>query len=609
MLTEGTVVSGYRIESLVGEGGMATVYEAHQVSLNRVVALKIITRRLGDDPAFRERFRRECHIQAQLDHLNIVPIYEAGEGEHGLWLAMRLVRGPTLRELLLSERLSPERVLGILAPIAGALDVAHDSGLIHRDITPQNILIDERDHPYLSDFGITKGRGDRSLTRTGQFVGTLGYVAPEQIRDEPSVAATDTYALAAILFECLTGRVPFEKGTEAAVLYAHITEDPPAPTAIESSLPSSLDPVLRKGLAKRPGDRYPRATDLIAAAQEALATTPALPEDNGRAPGSATRPGSAKADRPRRRRGLALGAAALALAVVALAVGALTGTGSGSSPDPRRAANRDLSLDVPSGWTVARPGRSGVLGLPLADPVVLTPAGSGDGESVTVGRSAARGKTLLPPGLRPAAVGAASGTPVSLGSLQGLRYQDLRSPGSGESLTVFVVPASTGVATVACRPYRRGTEFAQLCQQLASSLRLTRGEAFPLGPSPRLEVALRRELADLNQQRGALREKLRNADGAAGQATAASELAAAFRHAARRLARPHVTPQSAAGLAALVAALRSTRDAYKSLASAARREDSGGFAGAKAAVSESEAAVDRRLRGLRPLGYRVAGAG
>lgn len=581
---------------------MATVYEARQLSLNRVVALKILTRRLGDDPAFRERFRRECHIQAQLDHPNIVPIYEAGEDEHGLWLTMRLVRGPTLRELLIAERLSPERTLELLAPVARALDVAHESGLIHRDITPQNILIDQRRHPYLSDFGITKGRGDRSLTRTGQFVGTLDYVAPEQIQDQPNAAATDTYALAAILFECLTGRVPFDKQSEVAVLYAHVNEEPPRVTKIEGTLPKALDRVLRKGLAKQPGDRYARATGLIGAAESALrgpATRPAPVPTRRALPGS---------DPPRRAwlRSALLAAAALLLAAAALGVGALTDAG--SSPDPRRVVSGGLAVDAPPGWAVTKPKGSGILGLPLEDPAILRPAGSGDRETAVVGLSSAKGKTLLPPALRQAAAGPARGTPVSLGSLEALRYDDLHSPRSSDRLMAFVSPTSTGVATVACRPAQPGTELTRLCRQLASTLGLTRGRAFPLGPSPKLEAVVRRQLAALNERRDVLRGRLGTAAGNAGQAAAAAGLAAAFRRAARNLSGLQVTPQSAAGLVALVTALRSTRDAYKDLASAARRGDSARFEGVTAEVAEGEAAIDRRLLALRSLGYRVEGS-
>ena len=595
MLTAGTTVSGYRIEGLVGEGGMATVYEARQISLNRPVALKLLARRLGDDPAFRERFRREWHIQARLDHPNIVPVYEAGDSDYGLWLAMRLVRGPTLRELLAEHKLTPAEVLRILGPIAQALDAAHESGLIHRDITPQNILVDERGQPFLSDFGITKGEGDRSLTRTGQFVGTLAYVAPEQIRDKPCTAATDTYSLAAILYEGLTGRVPFEKSSEAAVLFAHIGEMPLPPTSLRPELPKAIDPVLAEGLAKQPTERFASATELIAAAEKAF----------GEPPGERS-PAAHAAPRTRRRflRPPVALAAIGALSAAALAVGVLSSDGSPRSDT--RAVAGDLTVTVPPGWEAAR-GGEGVPELTLRRPATLRPSEGNGEQSVVVGISAADGKTLLPPALERAAAGAARGRPVSLGSLQALRYLGLRPAGSSAPLAVFAAPVTAGVATVACSPYRRGAEFARECEQIAASLILREGRGYPLGPSPQLAVVLRRVLQRLNEDRTALRRRLAAAAGAARQASSASALAAAFRRAAQELSAQRVTPQSAAGLDALVAALRAGRDAYEELASAARSEDTAAYADAAAAVVGAEAAVDGRIRGLRSLGYAVEG--
>jgi hypothetical protein len=622
MLPEGTTISGHRILGLVGEGGMAAVYEALQVALDRVVALKVVARRFSENPDFRERFRRECYIQAKLDHPHIVPVYAAGESEHGLWLTMRFVNGPTLRKRLREGRLSPHQAIELLSPIAQALDVAHEHGLVHRDIAPQNILIDERERPYLSDFGITKGRGDRSLTRTGEFVGTLDYLAPEQILDKPSGEATDIYALAAVLFECLTGRVLYEKETEAAVLFAHIDEPPPRASEIESSLPMSIDAVLEKGLAKSPGDRYPTASELIHAAGEALRSKPvpaepavaptsleidAMPakdtpppaEDAGAPPFRSRARGSGFSPR----RALALVAAALLIGALALVLGVVAA--GDSSPELRRVTAGALEIDLPPGWGVVPGRRSGIPGLRLADPVVLAPADGSGRESATVGVSSATGKTLLPAALKRRSSGSAKGNPVSLGSLEALRYRRLRVPGSADRVAVFAAPTSSGVATVACRPDHPGSELSELCQRLASTLELTRGEAFPLGPSLALSVVLRRQLSALAERRNTLRRRLDAAVRADRQATAASGLAAAFRRTARALSGRRVTPQSAADLSALVEALRTTRDAYKDLATAARREDPAGYEAAATRVRRGEAAVDRRLLAMRRLGYRV----
>ena len=270
LLAKGTTVAGYRVEGVLGHGGMGVVYEATQLSLNRTVALKLLAGQLGDDAAFRERFRREGLLQAQIDHPNIVTVYEAGETDEGLFLAMRLVRGPNLKDMIVSRELDAGRSLRILTPVADALDAAHAQGLIHRDIKPQNILVSGRDHAYLADFGLTKAPGEKSLTKTGQFVGTLDYISPEQIRGQGASKQSDVYALAAVLYECLSGVVPYPKDSEAAVLYAHMSEEPPSLQEARPELPSPLDAVIRKAMSKAPEDRYQSATELMRAAEEAF---------------------------------------------------------------------------------------------------------------------------------------------------------------------------------------------------------------------------------------------------------------------------------------------------------------------------------------------------
>ncbi len=271
MIPRGTIVAGYRIDGVLGEGGMGTVYRATQLSLNRVVALKLLAGELSNDSGFRARFKREGQLQAQLDHSHIVTVYEAGQSEHGLFLAMRLIDGPTLKDLIRSSKLDPRRSIRLLAQVAQALDEAHEAGLIHRDIKPQNILIGKGDHAYLADFGLIKAPDDaEGLTGTGQFVGTIDYVTPEQIQGEPATAATDCYALAAVLCECLTGEVPFPRATEAATLHAHIIESPPRLTERRPELPAAIDDVIAAGMAKDPAAR-PSSVELIRRAAGAFA--------------------------------------------------------------------------------------------------------------------------------------------------------------------------------------------------------------------------------------------------------------------------------------------------------------------------------------------------
>jgi len=265
---------------------MGAVYEATQLSLNRVVALKLLAPNLSDDPGFRARFEREGQVQAALDHEHIVSVYEAGQSDYGLFLAMRLIAGPTLKQLILDGDLDPRRTVRLLAQVARALDSAHDAGLIHRDIKPQNILIGRGDHAYLADFGLIKAPDEARLTGTGQFIGTIDYVAPEQIQGDPATPASDVYALTGVLYECLTGEVPFPKPSEAATLHAHVMSPPPMVTERRPDLPPALDGVIAQGMAKDPWSRPSHAAELIQSASRALSSStsfaPAPPEADGR---------------------------------------------------------------------------------------------------------------------------------------------------------------------------------------------------------------------------------------------------------------------------------------------------------------------------------------
>jgi serine/threonine-protein kinase len=273
LLDRGTIVAGYRIDGVLGEGGMSVVYRATQMSLHRVVALKVLSKALSEDPGFSRRFEREGQVQAALENEHIVTVFEAGPSEHGLFLAMRLVEGPTLKDLILAGELTPRRSVRLLAQVAKALDEAHASGLIHRDVKPQNVLIGPGDRAYLADFGLIKAPSDDPLTQTGQFIGTIDYVAPEQVQGEFATGASDTYALAGVLFECLTGQVPFAHPNDAATLFAHVTAAPPRVTGLRSDLPVALDEVIARGMAKDP-DVRPSATELMRSAAHAFGSRP-----------------------------------------------------------------------------------------------------------------------------------------------------------------------------------------------------------------------------------------------------------------------------------------------------------------------------------------------
>lgn len=309
----------YRVESVLGRGGMGTVYLATHARLERKVALKVIAPSLAEDGEFRDRFLRESRLVASIDHPHVIPVYDADEMDGVLFLAMRYVSGPSLRAMLRADGiLSMGESVRIGEQVGGALDAAHRAGVVHRDVKPANILLAEPDrHAYLCDFGLARRTTAEGATRTGSFLGTADYSAPEQVEGLPVDGRADVYALGGVLFHCLTGRPPFARDSEFATLRAHLEDDPPA-----AGISPAVDGVLRKGLAKRPDDRYAGAGALSAAFADAAESTrpPAEP---------ATRVMRA----PRRRRRLPLLVAALVAVVLALAAGAVWLHGQGGGGD------------------------------------------------------------------------------------------------------------------------------------------------------------------------------------------------------------------------------------------------------------------------------------
>ncbi len=267
-------LAGYRIVEPLGRGGMGVVYRAEHVRLGRPAALKLLVATLG--PAdHRERFLRESKLAASLDHPSIVPVYDAGEEDGLLYIAMAYVEGSDLKTLLVSEgKLPLRRTLRILGQIASALDAAHARGLVHRDVKPANILVGPDDRAYLSDFGVVKELAAAGTTRTGSFVGTIEYCAPEQIEGKDVDARADVYALACVLYECVVGTAPFHRSSDVAVLNAHLHAAPPKLSKAAPDLPAALEPVLAKALSKSPLDRYSTCDEFIALARAAAVPEP-----------------------------------------------------------------------------------------------------------------------------------------------------------------------------------------------------------------------------------------------------------------------------------------------------------------------------------------------
>jgi Protein kinase domain len=649
-----TAVAGYRIDGTLGEGGMGTVYRATQLSLERVVALKVLTVELSSDPAFRERFRREGLLQAALDHPHIVTVYEAGETDNRLFLAMRMVEGPTLKELILRRRLDDRRALRLLTQVAEALDAAHTKGLIHRDVKPQNVLVGAGDHAYLADFGLTKGHDDAGMTETGQFVGTIDYISPEQARGERAGAGSDVYALTAVLYECLIGQVPFARATEERALLAHLTEPPPRPSQARPDLPAAMDEVIAQGMAKDPSDRPASAGELMLQARRALG---AAPESSASAASTdTTRLRSATAADPQATRTgaqgdpgatrLAAGAiaadtrasagtrpaegdpavtrasaragragvfvpAALAVAVLAAVAGFLLGGGSSGSSatfgDSASAGHIELSF--PAGWQ--RLGNAPTIpGLTFSQPLALAPikgVASSAPQQLLAGEVNTSGPSLLPAAFTAALNGALPRPePVRVGTLEAYRYSGLSVHGLAGSLVLYVVPTASGVVTVACLDSAAASPAAQ-CAQIAATLKLNGTTAFALSPSPQYAASLGRTFGALHSALGAATTRLRAASSATEQAAAAQQLATAYRSASGALARLTVSPAVQSANAAIVGSLAALGRDYAALAAAAQAGDEAAYAQASRAIGSDGARAAGALAKLHQAGYTVSG--
>jgi hypothetical protein len=658
VLDAGTIVAGYRVDGVLGQGGMAVVYRATQLSLNRTVALKLLAGELSDDPSFRERFRREGQLQAGLDHLHIVPVYEAGETEFGLFLAMRLITGSTLKELILANALTPRRTLRILAQVAQALDSAHEAGLIHRDVKPQNILIGQGDQVYLADFGLIKSHDEAALTSPGQFMGTIDYVAPEQIQGEPASAASDCYALTAVMYECLSGRVPFPHDNEAAVLHDHIVTAPPRLSEVRPDLSPALDDVIAAGMAKNPALRPP-ASELIKAAARAVSTgadsssaeseaaplgqptrisgiagddpagdsTWQLTRGHGQINAAATTGDETRISReedggpavtapaaetpkavgpPRAASGWLAGLVVIALAAAAVA-GYLVGhPGRAQAVSfANSAAGGALQVSFPSGWHTGA-DTAVIPGLRLQSAVGLT---DGDGASFLAGTvTSVNGPALLPAALQSHISGGRSAADtVLLGSLRASRYAGLAVKGVPGPVTLYVLPTSSGVATLACvigRDPRAGA--ATQCAQIAATLRLHGTRALSLAPSPAYARAVGGALQTLRAATQGPAQALSAAHTRKAQATASSGLSAAYGTATHTLGALTAPPQATGSQRQIVVALGRLRDGYAAAAAAARSGSAHAYRAATRDITRSSGALGRGLDGLHQAGYQIA---
>ena len=370
-LSAGDEFAGYRIEQRLGRGGMGVLYLALEPGLERRVALKLIAPEAAADEVFARRFAEESKIAASIEHPNVVPIYAAGEADGVPFIAMRYVAGADLAKRLVREgRLEPAIAVELIAQIGNGLDAIHAAGLIHRDVKPANVLLsggEAAEHAYITDFGVARNVSTESgLTQTGRFVGTLDYVAPEQISGGEIDARVDVYALGCLLFKLLTGEVPFPKDGDAARLFAHLNDPPPAPSLYVPEVSMALDDVVIRAMSKAPEDRYPSAGDLGRAAQAALrGERTTAPERTVATGAAATRTAETIAVEPagtaaktvetehleppepgRPNRRLVVAGGALAVVALVVAVIVLTGGGGDGNPSVANEAKTDTATSA-----------------------------------------------------------------------------------------------------------------------------------------------------------------------------------------------------------------------------------------------------------------------
>ena len=267
---EGTPFGRYLLIEQLGRGGMGEVWRAHDTSIDRMVAIKMLLPHFAEDEKFEQRFRREARAAARLDDPHAVPIHDVGEIDGRLYVSMRLIVGDDLQTLIENGPLDPDRAVRIIEQVARALRSAHKVGLVHRDVKPSNVLVTEDDFAYLIDFGIARAAGETSLTATGATIGTWSYMAPERFNAGEIEPSSDIYALTCVLYQCLTGEVPFAGGTLEQVVVAHMMHPPPKLSDKRDDISPALDDVIATGMAKDPKQRYRSTTELAAAARKAV---------------------------------------------------------------------------------------------------------------------------------------------------------------------------------------------------------------------------------------------------------------------------------------------------------------------------------------------------
>jgi serine/threonine protein kinase len=567
-LRKGSTIGNYRIEEQIGRGGMGVVYSATHLGLDRKVALKLIAEDLSEDEGFRERFRREPRIAASIDHENVVPVFDAGEAGDHLYVAMRLIEGSDLGTILKKEgELDPRRAASIVAQVGEALDAAHARGLVHRDVKPANVLIEKRnghEHAYLTDFGITKaGGGSIGLTRTGDWVGTADYVAPEQIQGEKLDERTDVYALGAVLYHSLAGEAPYAHDSEVAKIYAHLSKPIPPISEKRRGVSPELEATIRRAMAKKPKDRYPSAGEFgresLAIAQGKGKLSRATQKFVGAEPEAVPPPEP-------------VGETAISSPTVEPAKTA--------APKPKRRMGRRARRSAPpEAPPSAKPERA------KPEPVAVAETKLGKPKAKAKPRkpkdAAAKPKPPRTAPRRPnrnTLIGIAAAGIVLLG-VAGFALGSSGSGGSSDK------PARSGPAP----------------SSSSSSVGVASSSA-----DPAYAASLNAAIRGVNVASRSKLKAAQGADTALAEAGPLGDLSATYRRAAASLGKTAHGPELKAANVAIIAALGGLGDGYDKMASAASSGDESGYNSGKAAVRQGERKLQRALSRLSAFGYQVS---
>ena len=614
MIEVGTILAGYRIDGVVGRGATAIVYAATELAGVRRVALKVLAPHLRAHGAVRDRFRQAALLQQSLRHPNILDVHDVVEADDEVFLVLPLVGDGTLGELISAGTLTAERALPILRQVADALDFAHGADVVHGDVKPRNVLLDESDVAYLGDFGLAVAV-TQVASAAAASPGTIAYSAPERLRGEPPTPSADVYALACVLFQCLTGVVPYSHDKPAAVVGGHLFNAPPTPSELSPHVPAELDEILARALAKDPAERPRSAGELVDAAEDVLEqvgtivfpSPPPRDEESAAQPSDDTlgdpvpvlvAPPVIETDEAPTISRRAVAVAALLLVAIAV-VGAWLGQ-RGADADGRSLEHGSLALMVPAEWSTA--SAPAVAGLTLTSPLALADEQS-QRATLVVGTARAAPPTFLPQSLleriprpRPPAL-------VELEGGVGYRYTRLAPNGLQRLRTLYVLPGPERSAVAACIGPRLPAGSLRDCESVARSLRVRRGAVYDATPSQEFAAAHNAAMRVLRVARDSGLESLRTAELPRTQARAAIGVAVAYRTTSASMLRTRPPPIARAARDRLVRALNRAGVGYTRLAGSSRRHDAQAYAAARSLILEAEEGIRDARRDLLSLGY------